>query len=76
MRRVLYQLFSAHGKVLDVVATRAAGMRGQAFVVFKDLQSATAARRREDGSIVLGKPLVRGYLRQSVATAADNAWGY
>jgi RNA recognition motif-containing protein len=51
-------LFSTHGKVLDVVAMRGK-MRGQAFVVFRDLQNATAARRREDGNIVLGKPMVR-----------------
>lgn len=58
LRRLLYQLFSAHGKVLDVVATRAPGMGGQAFIVFKDLQSATAARRKEDGTAFLGKAMV------------------
>jgi hypothetical protein len=59
LRRTLYLLFSAHGKVLDVVALKTPKMRGQAFVVFRDLQSATAARRREDGNLVLGKPIVR-----------------
>ncbi|CAO1615550.1 unnamed protein product [Parajaminaea phylloscopi] len=49
LRRQLYALFSAYGKVIDVVATRAAGMRGQAFVVFRDLASATAARRALEG---------------------------
>ncbi|CAO1631906.1 unnamed protein product [Sympodiomycopsis kandeliae] len=49
LRRQLYALFSTYGKVIDVVATRANGMRGQAFVVFRDLSSATAARRALDG---------------------------
>jgi RNA recognition motif-containing protein len=51
-------LFSAYGKVIDVVALKTRKMRGQAFVVFRDLQSATAARRREDGNQILGKPIV------------------
>ena len=50
---------SSYGKVLDVVATRADGMRGQAFVVFRDLQSATAALRALDGFEFYEKPLVR-----------------
>lgn len=49
LRRQLYSLFSTYGKVIDIVATRAEGMRGQAFVVFGDLRSATAARRALDG---------------------------
>jgi len=34
-------------------------MRGQAFVVFRDLQSATAALRALDGFEFYEKPLVR-----------------
>ncbi|PWN27142.1 RNA-binding domain-containing protein [Jaminaea rosea] len=49
LRRQLYSLFSTYGPVISIVATRAAGMRGQAFVVFRDLSSATAARRALDG---------------------------
>ena len=52
-------LFSTHGKVLDVVVKRTGGMNGQAFVVFRDLQNATLARRKEDGMYLLGKPMVR-----------------
>ena len=59
LRRQLYSLFGSYGKVLDVVATRADGMRGQAFVVFRDLQSATAALRALDGFEFYEKPLVR-----------------
>lgn len=58
LRRQLYSLFGSYGKVLDVVATRADGMRGQAFIVFRDLQSATAALRALDGFEFYEKPLV------------------
>jgi RNA recognition motif-containing protein len=58
LKRNLYHLFSNHGKVLDVVASRAKGMKGQAFVVFQEMAAATAARRREDGNPFLGKRMV------------------
>lgn len=60
LRRQLYVLFNSYGKVIDVVATRADGMRGQAFVVFRHLQSATAAMRALDGFEFYDKPLVSG----------------
>lgn len=63
LRRQLYSLFGSYGKVLDVVATRADGMRGQAFVVFRDLQSATAALRALDGFEFYEKPLKLEYAR-------------
>ena len=63
LRHQLYYLFGSYGKVLDVVATRADGMRGQAFVVFRDLQSATAALRALEGFEFYQKPLVRMNLR-------------
>ena len=58
LRRQLFGLFVIYGKVLDVVATRRDGMREQAFVVFQDLASSTAALRALDGFMFYGKPLV------------------
>lgn len=47
-------------------------MRDQAFIVFKDLQSATAARRREDGNAFLGKRMRIQYAQsKSHATIRD-----
>ncbi|WFD30958.1 hypothetical protein MSPP1_001984 [Malassezia sp. CBS 17886] len=63
LRRQLYNLFGSYGKVLDVIATRADGMRGQAFVVFRDLQGATAAFRGLDGFEFYAKPLSLDYAR-------------
>lgn len=45
--------------MLDVIATRADGMRGQAFVAFGDIQSATSALRALEGFGFYDKPLVR-----------------
>lgn len=58
VKRQLYCLFATYGKLLDVVATKTDGMRGQAFVVFQDLASSTAALRALDGFIFYDKPLV------------------
>ncbi|PWN39776.1 hypothetical protein IE81DRAFT_326188 [Ceraceosorus guamensis] len=72
LKRQLYVLFNAYGKVLDVVATRADGMRGQAFVVFQDLANATTALRALEGLEFYGKSLSIEYARTiSKATLVD-----
>lgn len=58
LRRQLYCLFNVYGKVIDVVATRRDSMRGQAFVVFRDLASSTSALRALDGFDFYGSALV------------------
>ncbi|WFD34096.1 hypothetical protein MCUN1_000928 [Malassezia cuniculi] len=63
LRRQLYTLFATYGRVIDVVATRAPGMRGQAFVVFRDQPSATAALNALDGFEFYDKPLALQYAR-------------
>ncbi|GAA6046434.1 hypothetical protein JCM3770_004922 [Rhodotorula araucariae] len=62
-RRALYCLFGAYGKVIDVVYTRAAKVRGTAFVVFRDLASSTAAMRGLDGESFYGKGLRISYAK-------------
>jgi len=59
IRSQLYALFTTYGKLIDVVATKTPKMRGQAFLVFTDLPSATAAFRACDGMIFYNKPMVR-----------------
>ena len=58
IRSQLYALFTTYGKLIDVVATKTPKMRGQAFLVFTDLTSATAALRACDGMIFYDKPMV------------------
>lgn len=59
LRTALYMLFSTYGAVLDVVALKTMKMRGQAHIVYKDIQTATQAMRSLDGFEFLGRPLVR-----------------
>jgi len=46
MRRALYSVFCQFGTVLDVLVKKTLKMRGQAFVVFRDIGSATTALRQ------------------------------
>jgi RNA recognition motif-containing protein len=54
----LYLLFSTYGPILDIVALKTAKMRGQAHIVFRDINAATQAMRSLDGFQFLGKELV------------------
>ena len=59
LRTALYMLFSTYGPVLDVVALKTSKMRGQAHIVYRDIQTATQAMRSLDGSEFLGHEIVR-----------------
>jgi RNA recognition motif-containing protein len=58
LRRSLYTLFSTYGPVLDVVALRTMKMRGQAHIVYRDIQTATQAMRALQGFEFFGKEMV------------------
>ena len=47
---------------MDIVAMKTMKMRGQAFVVFKELASATNALRQLQGFPFYNKPMVSYYL--------------
>lgn len=55
----LYSLFSTYGSIIDLVASKGNKMKGQAFIIFADLASATAAMRSCEGMSFYDKPLVR-----------------
>ncbi|SJX65641.1 related to U2 small nuclear ribonucleoprotein B [Sporisorium reilianum f. sp. reilianum] len=61
LRAQLHTLFTTYGRILDVVATRAPHMRGQAFVVFESAGVAAAAKRALDGFAFYGRPLHIAY---------------
>ncbi|KAJ4271969.1 hypothetical protein NW762_000678 [Fusarium torreyae] len=63
LRTALYLLFSTYGPVLDVVALRTMKMRGQAHIVFRDVQSATQAMRSLEGQSFLGRDLKIQYAK-------------
>lgn len=58
LRLSLYMLFSTYGTVLDVVAMKTQKMRGQAHIVFKDVQASTQAMRALQGFEFFGKQMV------------------
>ena len=58
LKEALYVLFSQFGTILDVVALKTERMRGQAWVSFLHLQSATNALNKLQGFVFYGKPMV------------------
>ncbi|KAG3290824.1 SNRPB2-containing [Ictidomys tridecemlineatus] len=63
LKRSLYALFSQFGHVVDIVALKTMKMRGQAFVIFKELCSSTNALRQLQGFLFYGKPMQIEYAK-------------
>jgi len=63
LRQSLYEAFSQFGRVVDVVALKTTRMRGQAFIAFEDIASATNALRGLQGFLFYDKPMVIQYAK-------------
>ncbi|EXJ65245.1 hypothetical protein A1O7_01586 [Cladophialophora yegresii CBS 114405] len=67
LKRALYMLFSTYGPVLDIVTSRVGAkgqhMRGQAHVVFRDIQTSTQAMRALQGFNLFGKEMTIAYAK-------------
>jgi len=73
LRKSLYALFSQYGPILDIVALKTHKMRGQAFIVFKDVSSAGNAMRQMTNFPFYDKPMKIAYAKsQSDITAKLN----
>ncbi|KAK8049135.1 U2 small nuclear ribonucleoprotein B'' [Apiospora phragmitis] len=70
LKTALYMLFSTYGPVLDVVALKTTKMRGQAHIVFRDMQAATQAMRALEGFSFLGRDLRISYAKSKSDTVA------
>ncbi|KAL4706212.1 hypothetical protein ACJJTC_018396 [Scirpophaga incertulas] len=57
LKKSLYAIFSQFGQILDIVASKTLKMRGQAFVIFKEISSATVALRSMQGFPFYDKPM-------------------
>lgn len=57
LKKSLYAIFSQFGQILDIVAMKTLRMRGQAFVIFKEIASATNALRTMQGFPFYDKPM-------------------
>merc|ERR1711884_435379 len=57
LKKSLYAIFSQFGQILDIVALKTLKMRGQAFVIFKEVPSAVAAIKSMQGFPFYDKPM-------------------
>lgn len=64
LKKSLYAIFSQFGQILDIVALKTLKMRGQAFVIFKEISSATNALRSMQGFPFYDKPMRIQYCKQ------------
>ncbi|KAJ1817817.1 sulfite reductase [NADPH] flavoprotein component, partial [Coemansia sp. RSA 2598] len=68
----LRALFETYGTVLDIRARHSVRMRGQAFIVFKNIEDAERAHSEVQGFMLFGKPMFIEFSRMpSDATVID-----
>ena len=58
LKKAMYAMFSQFGPILDVCAHKSLKRRGQAWVCFEDVASATNALRQMQGFPFYDKPMV------------------
>lgn len=61
LKKSLYAIFSQFGQIMDIVALKTLKMRGQAFVIFKEISSASNALRTMQGFPFYDKPMRISY---------------
>jgi len=64
LKKSLYAIFSQFGEILEIVAGKSLKARGQAFVVFKDINSASNALRSMQGFPFYEKPMRINYAKK------------
>jgi len=64
LKKSLYAIFSQFGEILEIVAAKNLRARGQAFVVFKDVNSASNALRSMQGFPFYEKPMRINYAKK------------
>jgi len=64
LKKSLYAIFSQFGEILEIVAAKNLRARGQAFVVFKDINSASNALRSMQGFPFYEKPMRIDYAKK------------
>jgi len=70
MKKSLYAVFAPFGPIIDIVHFKSNKMRGQAFVVFRDVPAASSAVRQMQGFPFYDKPMKLDYAKaKSDATA-------
>jgi len=72
----LYYVFSQFGQVLEVHAQRSPSLRGQAWIMFDKVDSATQAVRRMNKFMFFGKPLRVNFSKNKSDTLAKRDGDY
>lgn len=57
LKQNLYHLFSQFGDILEIHARKSFRMKGQAFIIFRDVTSATNAKAALENAMVFGKQM-------------------
>ncbi|CAI5732063.1 unnamed protein product [Hyaloperonospora brassicae] len=70
MKATLYATLSQHGKILEIVMGRARRLRGQAWVTFDDIASASNALRATNGAMLFEKPAVIAFAKDKADVIA------
>ncbi|EOD13692.1 hypothetical protein EMIHUDRAFT_316755 [Emiliania huxleyi CCMP1516] len=63
MKKSLYAVFAPFGPIIDIVHFKSNKMRGQAFVVFRDVPAASSAVRQMQGFPFYDKPMKLDYAK-------------
>ena len=58
LKQGLFHLFSQYGEILEIHVKKTLKLRGQAFIVFRDLNSASSAKHALNNAIIFGKDIV------------------
>lgn len=61
LKEELFRLFAPYGVIREIHVKKALKMRGQAFVVFRDLKAAEMALKELQGHVLFGRPMVGIY---------------
>lgn len=75
LRRLLHAKFSAHGRVVWIVAEKTMKLRGQAFITFDQQTGATAALRALQSGEFMGRAMSIAYARQVTDRANAQSFG-
>lgn len=68
MKQALHAGFSQFGPIVDIVMRKSYRLRGQAFIIFRDIESAAKALRSMQGFIFYDKPLRLYYAKTEADT--------
>jgi U1 small nuclear ribonucleoprotein A len=70
LKKTLYLIFSAYGNIVEINCTSTYRMRGQAWIIFDQLNSATRAQRELQNFLFFGKPLRIAFAKSKSDTIA------